>query len=340
MTVRPDSPARRRAVATLAGAATLTLLSRPAQSTQPAQSAQTTPYPGAPLRLIVPWAIGTPADVSGRILAERMATLLGQPFQVDNRPGASGTVGLAEALVHPADGYTVVMLCSPSLMAPLLYPAAPADLTGRLEPVGLTAWSYNVLVTPTDSSIGSAADLAAIARKRREILTYGSGGKGTPAHLAAELFRQQTGVSLNHQPYDDFPAVLDDLMAGRLDFMFLTASAAIPLIEAGWLRALAVTGSQRIPALPAVPTMAEQGYVRFEMRNFDGMMVRRGTPAEAVRRLNAALRDALDSPEVRLLLGRLALHPEPMTPERFRSVILAESIKWLGIGRAAGLTIV
>ncbi len=330
MTVRLVVPVRRRTLATL-GAAALTLLAQPARSNASA-------YPDRPIRLIVPWAPGTPADVSGRILVEPMAATLGQPFEVENRPGASGTIGLAEALRLPADGYTVVMLSSPMLMAPLLYPKQPIDPVGRLDPVGLTVWSYNVLVTPTDSSITSATDLAGLARARNGALSFASGGYGTPAHLAAELFRQQTGVPLTHVPYVDFPKAIDDLTNGRVDFMFLTASAAIPLIAAGRLRALAVTGSQRIPALAAVPTMAEQGHDRFEMRNFDGLMVRRGTPAEVVQRLNAELREALAQPDVRAVLDRLALHPDPMTPQKFRSVILAESIKWLGIGKAAGMT--
>lgn len=329
MTVRPDAPLRRKAITTLLGTAALTLLPRPARSNT---------YPSGPIRLIVPWAVGTPADLSGRVLVERMAAGLGQPFEVENLPGASGTVGLAEALRRPADGYTVVMLSSPTLMAPLLYPTRPIDLGTTLDPVGLTVWSYNVLVVPSGSAIGSPLELAATARNRDGKVTYSSAGNGTPAHLAAELFRQQTGAPLTHVPYDNFAAALNDLTTGQVDFMFLTASAAIPLLAAGRLRALAVTGTQRIPALPAVPTMAEQGYDRFEMRNFDGMMVRRGTPAEIVQRLNAELRDALGLPEVRAVLDRLALHPDPMTPQKFRSVILAESIKWLGIGKAAGMT--
>lgn len=294
-------------------------------------------YPSRPVRLIVPWAPGTPADVAGRVVAERMAGGLGQTVFVENRPGAAGTVGLGEVLRQPADGYTVYMLSSASLVAPLLFPSQSLDLLKSLEPVGMTAWSYNVLVAPAASTLGSPRELEAAAKARPGTLSFGSGGNGTPAHLAGALFAQQTGSQLTHVPYNQFPMAVGDLLAGRLDTMFLTASAALPQIQAGKLRALAVTGAQRLPALPAVPTMIEQGYAGFELRSFDGMTVRSGTPREIVERLGDALAKALAAPEVRERLATLALEPEPMTPARFRTVLAAESDKWLRLGRGAGI---
>lgn len=294
-------------------------------------------YPTRPVRLIVPWPVGTPADVAGRIVAERMAGGLGQPIVVENKPGAAGTIGLGEALRQPADGYTVYMLSSASLVAPLLFPGNQVDFLKALQPIGLVAWSYNVLVAPAGSPIASPRQLTELARAKPDTLTFASGGNGTPAHLAGELFRQQTNSPIVHVPYNQFPMAIGDLVAGRVQFMFLTASAAIPQISAGKLRPMAVTGAQRLPALPAVPTMAEQGFPDFVLRSFDGMTVRAGTPGEIVERLNAELNKALAAPEVRERLGVLALETQPMAAGAFRDVIAAESDRWLRIGRKANV---
>lgn len=299
--------------------------------------AQAPQYPAKPIRLVVPWPPGTPADVAGRVVAERMGAGLGQSVFVDNKPGAAGTVGLGDVLRQPADGTTAYMLSSASLVAPLLYPANPVDFLKSLDPVGHVAWSYNVLVAPPSTPASNVRELVALARARADALSFASGGNGTPAHLAGELFRQQTGAQVVHVPYNQFALAIGDLVAGRTQFMFLTASAALAQIQGGKLRALAVTGARRLPALPAVPTMAEEGYADFVLRSFDGMTVRAGTPREVTERLNAELNKALAQPEVRERLAALALEPEPMAPATFRSVVAGESERWLRIGRAAGI---
>ncbi len=316
---------RRRAALGLALAATLAW---PAIA-----SAQA--YPNRPIRLVVPWPAGTPADVSGRIVAEKMAQGLGQPVVVDNKPGAAGTIGMAEALRQPADGYTLYMLSSASLVSPLLFPAQQIDFQKGLEPVGMVVWSYNVLVTQINAPYKGPADIVAAAKAAPGTLSFPSGGNGTPAHLAGELFKQQTGVSATHVPYNQFGIAIGDLISGRTNFMFLTASAAIPQINGGKLRPLATTGAQRLPALKDTPTMAEQGFKDFVLRSFDGLMVRPGTPREIVDRLNAELNKALAAPDVKEKLGGLALEPEPMNPRQFGTVVATEQEKWLRIGRAA-----
>ena len=318
------------------GAAAIATLAAGASALHsPAARAQA--WPAKPVRLIVPWAPGTPADVAGRLLAERMSAGLGQTMYVENRPGAAGTVGLGEALRVPADGYTVYMLSSASLVTPLLFPSQSIDFGKGLDPVGMAVWSYNVLVVPPASPLQSVRELEAAAKAKPDALSYGSGGNGTPAHLAGELFRQVTGGRLTHVPYNQFPMAVGDLLAGRLDCMFLTASAALPHIQAGKLRPLAVTGARRLPALPEVATMVEQGYASFVLRSFDGMTLRSGAPREVAARLNAELNKALAAPEVREKLGGLALEPEPMSPAQFREVVAAESEKWLRVGRGANI---
>ncbi|WP_158272900.1 tripartite tricarboxylate transporter substrate binding protein [Limnohabitans sp. T6-5] len=291
-------------------------------------------YPVKPIRMVVPWPPGTPADVSGRIVAEKLSGGLGQPIVVDNKPGAAGTIGMADALRQPADGYTLYLLSSASLVAPLLFPAQPLPFH-QLEPVGHLAWSYNVLVAPVSSALKGPSDIVQTAKAKPGSLSFASGGNGTPAHLAGELFKQQTGTVTTHVPYNQFGLAIGDLIADRTNFMFLTASAAIPQINGGKLKPMAVTGAKRLPALKDVPTMAEQGFGDFVLRSFDGMMVKTGTPKEVVERLNTELNKALSLPDVRERLAALALETEPMSSTQFGAVIAAETEKWQRIGRAA-----
>lgn len=320
----PTISVSRRTAHTLLASLMLTLAS--------AAMAQT--YPNKAIRMVVPWPPGTPADVSGRIVAEKMGAALGQPIVVDNKPGAAGTIGMADALRQPADGHTLYLLSSASLVAPLLFPAQSIQFS-QLEPVGHMAWSYNVLVTPVTSGLKGPADIVQTAKAKPGTLSFASGGNGTPAHLAGELFKQQTGTVTTHVPYNQFGLAIGDLIADRTNFMFLTASAAIPQIQGGKLKAMAVTGAKRLPALKEVPTMAEQGFGDFVLRSFDGMMVKAGTPKEVVERLNTELNKVLNLPEVRDRLGALALETEPMNSSQFGGVIAAETEKWQRIGRAA-----
>lgn len=294
-------------------------------------------WPTKPVRLVVPWGSGTPPDVVGRLVADRLAAGLGQPILVENRPGAAGTVGLAEALRQPADGYTVYSVSLSTLVAPLLFSHVGADFLKDMAPVGHLVWHYNVLVVPASSPLRGAQDLLNEARARPGQLRFGSGGNGSPAHLAGELFRQVTKTDATHVPYNQFPQAIADLVGGRLDFMFLTASAAIPQIAGGKLRPLATTGARRLPALPDVPTMLEAGFSGFEVRAFDGWMVRAGTPREIVERLNAELVKALAAPPVQERLAQLALETESMSPQQFGAMMARESERWLRIGRAAGV---
>lgn len=296
-------------------------------------------YPSRPVRIVVPWPPGTPADVAGRIVAERMAAGLGQPVVVENKPGAVGTIGMADVLRQPADGYTLYLLSSASLVAPLLYPTQKIDFQKSLDVIGHLSWNYNVLAVAESSPLKSTQELVQAAKAKPGTLTFGSGGNGTPAHLAGELFKQQSGTQMTHVPYNQFTMAVGDLLAGRVDFMFLTATAAIPQIAGGKLRALATTGSQRLPLLKNVPTMVEQGYGNFVLRSFDMVTVKAGTPKPIAERLNSELNRALTAPGVKDKLDALALEIDPMSQAQSARVLATEYDKWMQIGRNAHIKV-
>lgn len=292
-------------------------------------------YPNRPIRLVVPWGVGTPGDSVGRILAEKLTASMGQPILIENKPGAAGTIGLADVLRQPADGYTLYDLSSASLVAPLLYPTQNINFEKTLEPVAHMMWHYNVLVTHMNSNIKSPSDIVELSKKDPGSLTFASGGNGSPAHLAGELFKQQTGIQTTHVPYNQFPVGVGDVIAGRISFMFLTGSAAVPQITGGKLKPMAVTGNNRLAVIKDVPTMGELGFKDFTLKSFESLMVKAGTPKEIVNRLNAEINKALQLPDVRERLTALAVDIDPMTPEQLGQVIRTETERWNKIGTTA-----
>jgi tripartite-type tricarboxylate transporter receptor subunit TctC len=296
-------------------------------------------YPSKPLRLIVPYSVGTPPDILGRIAAEHMQGPLGQPIVVENRPGATGTIGLTELLRQPADGYTLLAMPMPVSVAPALYPELKVDLAKDIAPIGQMAWSYNVLVVHPEVQAKNVAELVALLKSQPNKLSFGSGGNGTPAHLAGELFKQQAKVSAVHVPYVKFPQAIGDLVAGRLQFMFLAAAPAVAQVRGGKLQALAVTGRERLDALTDVPTMVEAGFPQFVMRDWQGIIARAGTPREAVQRLNAALDRAMALPQVRAQLAKMGNDAATGTPQQFGELIAADAQRWAGVVKAAGIKV-
>lgn len=290
-------------------------------------------YPTRPIKIIVPWSPGLPADVAARAVAERMSASMKQTVMIENRPGASGTLGYAEVLKQPADGYTVYVLSSASMVLPVLYPGRRLDYVKDLSPVGHLHWSYNAAVVPADSKLSSLDTVVGRAKAEPAKLTFASAGNGTPAHMGGEAFNRAAGIQTTHVPYVQLPAAMNDFLGGRIDFMFLTTVAAIPQVNGGRMRALAVTSAKRLPALPSTPTMIELGYPNFVFRSFETMTVRAGTPRDIVDKLNAELNKALATPALRDQFIANGWDVEPMSVDQITKVMASESERWIQLGR-------
>lgn len=294
-------------------------------------------WPRKPLRLIVPFTTGTPPDLVSRLVAQPLSKSLGQPVIVDNRPGAIGGVALGELLRQPADGHTLFCMLMPVTTAPALVPGFKFDLVREIQPVAQLDWSVSVLVVNRALPAANVAELISLAKARPGQLAFASGGNGTPAHLAAELFKAKYGLSATHVPYAQFAQSLPDLQENRVQFMFMSSAVAVSHVTSGKVRALAVVANERLKALPDVPTMVEQGHADFDVRNWDGIVVRAGTPPEIVERLNQELVRIVSAPEMRERFLDMGVVPAPGTPQALGELIQRDMERWGRVIRAAGI---
>ncbi len=293
-------------------------------------------FPSRPIRIVAPNTASTPPDIIGRVIANELTRAEGWSVIVENRPGAVTTLAGADVLRQPADGYSLLAMSVPSAAAPALV-ANTSYRLGDFAPVIKISRSYNVLVVHPSVPAHSVAELVALLKSRPDQLTFSSGGFGTPAHLIGELFKLQTGVRATHVPYQQFPQAIGDLIGGTNQFMFVTMLPVIDLIKTGKLRALAVMGSQRVAALPDVPTIVEQGFPALVAEDWVGFAARRGTPPEIVARLNGAINTALTQPSVREALLKLGAEPAGGTPEDFGALMRSQEAMWARVISESGI---
>lgn len=291
-----------------------------------------------PLMLIVGGPPGTPGDLLARTLSGPLAAELGQPVVVENRPGAAGTMALASLVRANPDGNTMGTFALQSAAAPALLRSLPYDTSRDLAPVRQLTTVANLLVVHSDSLMRSVEDVLASAHA--STLTYASGGIGTPAHLAAELFAQEGRVRLQHVPFNGPVAGLTALAGGHVQLMFATAPAAAPLLQSGKLRALATTSPVRLPAYPGVPTLAESGLAAATVRDWHGLVAPAGTPRARLEQVSAALTRVLAQERVRQRLAGAGMDPVIASgPDELRRWTDDEMERWRSVIQKAGISV-
>jgi tripartite-type tricarboxylate transporter receptor subunit TctC len=294
-----------------------------------AASAQAQAFPTKPMKQIVPYGPGGPADSLGRAIADRLGKALGQPMVIENIGGAGTMLGADAAARAPADGYTVLLASFASFVSnPLLAPKIPYDVDRDFVGVGLVATTPMVMIVSNDLPVKTLKEFVAYAKANPGKLTFGSSGSGSTVHLAAELFKAQTGVDMVHVPYKSSAEVLNGLMGGQVQVAFDIVLSAKPQIEAGKVRALAVTDAERSALLPNVPTVAESGYPDYAANTWYGLATRRGTPQPVIDRLNAELVKIVNDPEMKKRFGPLAMELRSSTPEGLMQLAARERVKW------------
>jgi tripartite-type tricarboxylate transporter receptor subunit TctC len=295
-------------------------------------------YPSRPVRVLLGFPPGGTADIVTRLVCEALQARLGQPFVVENRPGAATNLATEAAVRAPPDGYTLLATTTSNLLNGALFPALPFDFQRDIAPVASLTTQPLVLVAGPALPLRDPAGLVAAARADPGRITIGNFGLGTVSHLAAELFRQAAGIELVTVPYRGAPPMLADLLAGRIQVAFDNIPTSLEHIRAGRLRALAVTGATRAPSLPEVPPMADTipGY---EASSVAGLGAPRGTPPALVATLNAAAGAALADPAVSGRLVAMGATPRIGPPEAFAGLIAEETAKWTRVIRAAGIRI-
>ncbi len=296
-------------------------------------------YPAKPIKVVVPYAPGGNME-HWRATLEKVSQLVGQPLLMENRPGAGGNIGSDYVAKSPADGYTLLIgTIGTHAINASVYAKMPYDVIKDFTPVVLLATMTNVAVVNPATPVKSIQEFIDYAKARAGKLNFGSPGNGSSAHLTGELFKQVTGISMQHVPYKGSAPALMDLIAGRIDIMFDNIPLPLPHIKAGKLRALAVTAAQRSPSLPDVPTLAEAGVPGFDVSSWYGIYAPAGLPQDMLAKLNAAFNEALRTPEIRERLASQGWTVVGGTPEQFSAHTQAELERWARVVKSANVRI-
>ena len=293
-------------------------------------------YPARPVKLIVPFAAGGPADIYARFLAQRLEIALGQPFIVDDRPGAGSVIGTDAAAKSAPDGYALLVMSNTHTVNETLVPNKPYALLRDFVPIAPVNYSDLVLVVHPAVAANNLAELLALAKAKPGKLNYASSGPGTPYHMAGELFKAMAGVDIVHVPYRGSSQARTDTIGGQVDMMFDAVTTMSEFAKVGKVRALATTSKVRSSVLPNVPTMSEAGVPGYEAVIWLGIMAPKGTPPDIVRRLNAEITAIVGRPEVRDDWARQGAVAMKMNPEDFGRYIVDDIAKWERIVKISG----
>src|SRR6266571_3399261 len=291
-------------------------------------------YPSRPVRIVVPSPPAGGTDIVARVLALHFAKALGQSFFVENKPGAGNMIGIEAVARAPADGYTLLMVASTLALNSVLYKKVPYDPIRDFAPITLAATAPNVLIVNLSLPAQSLAEFIALARQKPGQLSYGTPGIGTSPHLCMELLKSMAGIDLQHVPYRGTAPAVTDVISGQIAAMFANALTARPQIDAGRVRALAVSGPKRLEALPDLPAVAEAGVPKYEAMQWYGLVAPAGTPQPIIARLHGEAIKALHTSEMKERLAIDGAEAVGSTPSEFAALIRYELEKWAKVARA------
>ena len=302
--------------------------------------AQPAAFPAKPIRLIVPFPPGGGTDILSRLVANKLTEVSHWTVVPDNRGGAGGTIGIAEAARAAPTGYDMVMGQKDNMVvAPWLYKNLSYDPTKDLVAVAHVAYTPVIIVTNANSRFKTLADVVNVARAEPDGLTYGSPGNGTTIHLAGEIFKTAANIKMRHIPYKGSNAALMDVLAGNVDLLMSSLPSAIAQIKSGKLRPLAVTSAKRSTSLPDVPTVAELGYKDFDVSTWYGIFMPAATPKDIVATVNAEVNKLLATPDMQAQIHAQGAELQNMTPDQFGTLLKTDYAKWKGIVQASGATV-
>lgn len=294
-------------------------------------------WPARPVRIIVPFAAGGPADNYARFLAQRLPEQLGQPFVVENRPGAGAVIGTDLVAKAPADGYTLLLMSNTHTVNETLVPGRPYNLVRDFTAVAPINYSDLVLVAHPSLGADNVQQVIKLAKERPGKLNYASSGTGTPYHMAGELFKSMSNSFLVHIPYKGSSGARNDLLGGQVDLMFDAVTTMVEQVKAGKVKAIATSGRQRSAVLPDVPTVHEAGVPNYEATIWLGLLAPKGTPAAVVTRLNEAVSKITSQPDVQQNWGKQGATAMVMNPAAFDKYIQDDIAKWAKVIQTANI---
>ncbi len=304
------------------------------------QAAAQSAYPTKPVRVVVPFAPGGATDAVARLVSRLLSAKLGQPFIIDNKPGGDTALGAQWVAKSPADGYTLLFTNDATfVLNPILFPALPYKPAVDFAPVAMVAYLNLGLAVAADLPVSSLKELADYSKKRAGTLAYASSGTAGQAHLMGEMFNKSAGTDLIHVPYKGLAPALTDVLAGRAVFTFPSISTVQPFIKGGRAKLLAISGEQRSPLLPDVPTFVEAGFPDMDIGAWYAFLAPAGTPREAIDRINRAVAEILSDPEVMKDFTARGMQPAPQTLDQFSRFIATETARMTRIVRASGVKV-
>jgi tripartite-type tricarboxylate transporter receptor subunit TctC len=292
-------------------------------------------YPVRTVQIVVPYTPGASADILARLLAPRLSERWKVGVVTDNRPGATGGIGIGFVAKAAADGYTLLFVATSFSMIPTLYPKLPFDALRSFAPVALIATSGLALVVHPQLPVKSVREFIQLAKRRSGELYYASPGNGSAQHLVTELFKLDTGVNIVHVPYKGLSGAINDVVGGHVQAMIPTLQTIHPYVTSGRLRMLAVMSAERSPAFPAVPTLKEQGMPKLEVETWYGALVPADTTAPVIVKVNLDINALLQQPDIREQLARQGMNPAGGPPERFGALVTSELARWSRVVAAA-----